>query len=265
MSGADKGQTNAQIRAECLEVKKIYLPEKAEKTTKKKCFHCKKFITNILGRKGTCAYRDDNCRPVDKDEMEVLGLMKRVDLWRKQKEWKAHAEVSDFYKVFQNMFCGYENGAWLNPQGKIIGIRTSNENYHIDCFYEALTQKHGKDWKKEYEFQSALNEHIALQCPYRRTTERTDTEDFKKKVEQTIAARKIQRWFRRDVRHKVSDPRHPAGFAFMIRGMKECGLEDEDIAVLKLEFKLKRQSKQTKDFLKLIEKTDISGKMKKTA
>ena len=254
-------------REETIEVLRKYLPEKAEKTTKKKCFHCGKFITNILGRKGKCAYRDDNCRPVDKDEMEVMGLIKRVDIARGRHEWQAHAEVSDFQKVLKNTFCGYESGAWLNPQGKLIGIRTTyiekygeSKNYHVDCFYEALTQKYGKDWKKEYEYQTALEEHLALQFPSGRRTDPTGmmkkVAEFPNAVERTIAARKIQRWFRRDVRHKLSDPTHPAGFAFMIRGMKELDCYDEvEIAALELEYKLKRQAKQTKDFFKAISKS----------
>ena len=203
---------------------------------RKKCGCCGKYITKIQV--------DDFHFPTHAPELDERGILKKSD--------------TDFYRVFKAL-SGYGGGAWLNAKGEIIGIKTSKldaskgTNYHLSCAYKELAKRH--DWgfgsyeylsfldtkekyKKEFDFGAGMYDYIGIP------------------MEQHLAARKIQRWFRRDVRHKLSDPKHPAGFAFMIRGMKELDCYDEvEIAALELEFKIKRQAKETKDFFKAISKS----------
>lgn len=222
---------------------------------RKKCSHCGKFITGIVANKCRHAYRDDGWRCADEKELYARGLLDIVDYSEKDSP-KRHAQVSDFAKRFRELISG--GGAWLNADKKIIGVRTDDinhtpENYHLDCVYEALAEKYPnpKDFKSWHEYKSWKNEYMCLHFQWNAV----DFGGGKENIKKHLAARKIQRWFRRDVRHKLSDPKHPAGFAVMIRGMEEVGMDEVEIAALKLEFKMKRQHKQVKDFFKSMEKS----------
>jgi hypothetical protein len=202
---------------------------------RKKCGCCGKYITKIQV--------DDFHFPTHAPELDERGILKKSD--------------TDFYRVFKAL-SGYGGGAWLNAKGEIIGIKTSRldaskgQNYHLSCAYKELVKRH--DWgfgsyeylsfedtkekyKKEFNFGEGMYDYMGIP------------------TEQHLAARKIQRWFRREVRHNLSNPKHPAGFAVMIRGMEEVGMDEVEIAALKLEFKMKRQHKQVKDFFKSMEKS----------
>jgi hypothetical protein len=191
---------------------------------RKKCGCCGFYITGI-------EVEHDYRAPTSARQLDERGILKKSD--------------TDFYRVFEALTRGC--GAWLNAKGEIIGIKTNRldaskgMNYHLPCAYKELAKRHDSFGNYErLSFESQVKFELFARYGF----------------DAHLAARKIQRWFRRDVRHKLSNPKHPAGFAFMIRGMEELDCyEKEDLAVLKLEFKLKRQAKQTKDFFKAISKS----------
>jgi len=209
------------------------------KEIRRKCGCCGKYITKIQ------VEQFSHNAPTSARQLDERGILKKSD--------------TDFYRVFQALIaCG--GGAWLNAKGEIIGIKTNKldtskgMNYHLPCAYKELAKRH--DWgfgSYKYLNWTVIKATELLEIPY--NSRDSSWCSYGIPTEQHLAAQKIQRWFRRDVRHKLSDPKHPAGFAVMIRGMEEVGMDEVEIAALKLEFKMKRQHKQVKDFFKSMEKS----------
>lgn len=200
---------------------------------RKKCACCGFYITGIE------VEQFSHRAPTSARQLDERGILKKSD--------------TDFYRVFEALIaCG--GGAWVNAKGEIIGIKTNRldmskgMNYHLSCAYKELAKRH--DWG------FGSYEYLSFDYEYQHSYESKERQDyFGIPTAQHLAARKIQRWFRREVRHNLSNPKHPAGFAYMIRGMEEVGMDEVEIAALKLEFKMKRQHKQVKDFFKSMEKS----------
>ncbi len=182
------------------------------KSYSRKCSCCRKTIHNIIDVPQTETQLEDRC------------IMKCKSI-------RGKAE-SDLHGVLQSHL------AYINKKNKIVGFqqetlneRKNSKNYCLNCAMQREGEKPHRRSRSIYgrELLKMNSKAVDSIAPY--------YDDSMFYIDNIIgvieAVNKIKRCFLQ-WRINSSDPSHPAGFAYMKKGMKECGYTDEELAQLKM-------------------------------